>query len=371
MLGLTPLHWDLFLRGAVAALLLLHLLNLALPAPRPAARLALAGFVASVLAYLFCQRPLMLLELPRPLAYALLLLCVTNAAWLWTSARALFDDHFDWRWPAPALLVMLAIGLAANLPYFPSGPGPFVTPAPDAGVVRFGQLHALASLGFTAAALWEVARGWRADLVATRRVARRWVALGIGIYAALALVVELALHGDDVGLLLPALHVAGIGTVALALALFIARRSLDEVLGRSAVPPVAVPVDPPAAPALPDKAAQALDKLNRAMSDQREYRREGLTVADLASTLGLGEAALRELINQRLGFRNFNDFLHHHRLQEAAARLGREDLPVLSIALECGYGSIGPFNRAFKQRFGMTPTEFRVSARLTGAPKTI
>jgi len=370
MRGFSALHWDLFLRGAVAALLLLHLLNLALPGPRPAARLALAGFVASVLAYLFCQRPLMLLELPRPLAYALLLMCVTNAGWLWASARTLFDDHFDWRWPAPALLALLAIGLAANLPYFPSGDGPFRSLAPDSWALRFGQLHALANLGFTAAALWEVARGWRADLVATRRVARRWVALGIAVYAALALVVELALQGENVGPLLPALHVAGIGAVALALALFIARHSLDEVLGGAPLP-VAAAAEASAPAALPDKAALALDKLDRAMREDRAYRREGLTVADLASTLGLGEAALRELINQRLGFRNFNDFLHHHRLQEAAARLGSEDLPVLSIALECGYGSIGPFNRAFKQRFGMTPTELRVSARLAGASKTI
>jgi AraC-like DNA-binding protein len=32
---------------------------------------------------------------------------------------------------------------------------------------------------------------------------------------------------------------------------------------------------------------------------------------------------------------------------------------VLSIALDVGYGSIGPFNRAFKARMGMTPTQFR------------
>ena len=81
----------------------------------------------------------------------------------------------------------------------------------------------------------------------------------------------------------------------------------------------------------------------------------------------MGEAALRDLINQELGYRNFNDFLHHHRLQEAAERLAREDLPVLTIALDCGYGSIGPFNRAFKQRHGVTPTEFRAGARLKQA----
>jgi AraC-like DNA-binding protein len=80
--------------------------------------------------------------------------------------------------------------------------------------------------------------------------------------------------------------------------------------------------------------------------------------------LGIGEAALRSLINQHLGYRNFNDFPHHYRLQQAAARLVAEDRSILTIALECGYGSIGPFNRAFRQRFGMTPTEYRAGARL-------
>jgi len=100
------------------------------------------------------------------------------------------------------------------------------------------------------------------------------------------------------------------------------------------------------------------------MTEAHAYRREGLTLAALAADLALGEAALRSLINQQLGYRNFNDFLHHYRLEEASRRLTSEDLPILSIALECGYGSIGPFNRAFRQRFGMTPTEYRAAARM-------
>lgn len=107
------------------------------------------------------------------------------------------------------------------------------------------------------------------------------------------------------------------------------------------------------------------------MGQAHAYRREGLTLVALARSLDMPEAALRELINQRLGHRNFNDFLHHHRLLEATRRLSREDLPILTIALECGYGSIGPFNRAFKQRMGVTPTEFRAAARLARpAPRT-
>lgn len=369
MPALDALHAEMGLRGAVAGLLVFHALNLALPGPRLAARLALIGFVLSVLAYVFCQQAEVLLYLPRALAYVLLVWCVGGAAWLWVAARALFDDHFRWSAGVLAVLVMVTVlGLSANVPYFPQGDGPYRSFPADAPVVWLGRLHALCMLGFSALALWEVGRGWRDDLVRARRAARRWVAMGIGLYAGVALVVELAVKGQAVGRLLPMLHIVGIGTIALGLALLVARHSLAAVLGLADTAPPAerMSTPPTTAPAAPadERIARRLEALEQAMTRDHAYRREGLSLADLAQTLNLTEATLRELINQRLGFRNFNDFLHHHRLREAAERLSREDLPILTIALECGYASIGPFNRAFKQRLGVTPTEFRAGARL-------
>lgn len=354
---------DLLLRGAVAGVLLFHLINLALPGPRPAVRAALGMFTLSLLAYLFCQRAELLLALPRPLGFTALALCVGSTAWLWLAARGLFDDGFRL---SPQTLAgplgLVVLGLAAQAPRRDA----LLAGLPDPGVSTLGHVHAAAMIAFTAAALWEVARSWRNDLVEPRRAARRWVALGIGIYAAIALAVELAVRDRPVGALLPALHVLGIGLVALALAVLVARRSLDVILGIEEAP--AAPLEPSPQP-MPASApgpspSPALGKLLAAMTEAHAYRQEGLTVATLAEQLALGEAALRTLINQQLGYRNFNDFLHHYRLQEAGERLTREDLPILSIALECGYGSIGPFNRAFRQRFGMTPTEYRAAARM-------
>ena len=37
---------------------------------------------------------------------------------------------------------------------------------------------------------------------------------------------------------------------------------------------------------------------------------------------------------------------------------------MLTIALDLGYGSLGPFNRAFKEISGMTPTAWR-EAKIT------
>ena len=117
--------------------------------------------------------------------------------------------------------------------------------------------------------------------------------------------------------------------------------------------------------------AALLATLTRRMPDEALYRREGLTIGTLARILGTQEHLLRRVINRHLGYRNFNDFLHSYRIREACARLrstGEGRRPVLSIALDLGYNSIGPFNRAFKTRIGMTPTEFRRGEAFPVAP---
>ena len=37
-------------------------------------------------------------------------------------------------------------------------------------------------------------------------------------------------------------------------------------------------------------------------------------------------------------------------------------LPVLTIAMDLGYGSLAPFNRAFRDTTGQTPTDWRRAA---------
>ena len=58
------------------------------------------------------------------------------------------------------------------------------------------------------------------------------------------------------------------------------------------------------------------------METDRLWKREGLGIADLAQELGTQEYLLRRAINRRLGYRNFNEFLHDYRLGEVARRLG-------------------------------------------------
>jgi AraC-like DNA-binding protein len=108
-----------------------------------------------------------------------------------------------------------------------------------------------------------------------------------------------------------------------------------------------------------------LDALRKLMAEGA-WREEGLTVAVLAGRVGLAEHNLRRLINGQLGFRNFSAFLNSYRIEEAKTALAdpaQARRQILQIALDLGYGSIAPFNRAFKDATGLTPTEFR-KARL-------
>ena len=105
-----------------------------------------------------------------------------------------------------------------------------------------------------------------------------------------------------------------------------------------------------------------LDGIRSLIEGQSLYLEQGLTIAMLAEKAGLPEHRLRRLINKHLGYRNFADFLNHYRITAAQDRLSSvqdRNIPVLTIAMELGYGSLGPFNRAFKERTGQTPTEYR------------
>jgi len=105
-----------------------------------------------------------------------------------------------------------------------------------------------------------------------------------------------------------------------------------------------------------------LETVERLIETDKLYLKPGLTIAGLAVEAGLPEHRLRRLINMHLGYRNFADFLNHYRITAAKGRLSsieERNVPVLTVAMDLGYGSLGPFNRAFKERTSLTPTEYR------------
>jgi AraC family transcriptional regulator len=51
------------------------------------------------------------------------------------------------------------------------------------------------------------------------------------------------------------------------------------------------------------------------------------------------------------------------RLREAAMRLATERRRILDVALDCGFGDLSNFNRAFRTEFGFPPRAYQQQSR--------
>ena len=285
-------------------------------------------------------------------AWPLTALCVTKAVWFWLFARALFSDNAEITPQHLATAATVAIaGTWQQLVFLPEyRAGAATAWETVAGFGFDGALLVFVVLGFLAAT-----RDLAVDLVERRRRLRLGFMAAAGGYLVLALGVQAYNLLFDVSTPLPAMqaNMAIVTVASLGAAWCLLQPRAESWLDPSRVA-TAVP--------LSRLEAAVLARLERALESERVYLEEGLTIGALADRLGTGEHVLRRVINQGMGHRNFNDFLHAWRIREACEELARPEqarLPVLSIAMKVGYGSIGAFNRAFKARIGMTPTDFR------------
>jgi len=287
------------------------------------------------------------------LIYPLTALCVAKAALFWLFARGLFADRFRLRGTHLALIgFTTAYGVWQQLAYAPRAHAGLATSAERLAAAGF-ESWVMALVVLTLA---EAYRGLAADLVERRRRMRILVVAGGSAFLAAAVIVQAynLVQGTSTPRLLVVANLALITTAGLA-----ALWNLVQLRAASWLDPEPAVARPSGLGALERR---VLESLRREIADARVYREEGLTIGALAARLKTREQLLRRVINQGLGYRNFNDFLHSLRIREACERLRRPEdarLPVMSIALDVGYGSIGPFNRAFKERIGMTPTQFR------------
>jgi AraC-like DNA-binding protein len=232
---------------------------------------------------------------------------------------------------------------------------------------------ALLQLLFVGLALYWMLRGWRADLVEARRRLRLIFLLVVGTFIFAAILLErVFMPWESIATFYVhiAISIFQAGLSVTALLLFRSGEALylDPFRGEKmsgAAEASSVPAETAHEP--------AIAAVQKAFTKDRLYRDGDLTVASLAAKLGLPEYRLRKLIHEQLGYRNFNALLHHYRIGEACAMLAdpKNSLPILTIALTVGYNSINPFNRAFRDAQGMTPSAYRAQARgKTSIPPT-
>jgi len=214
-------------------------------------------------------------------------------------------------------------------------------------------------LVFVGVAIYWTLKGWRADLVDDRRVLR-WFIIGVqgALIFSVVLVENFLLEADSTSYSTEQAAIV-FAIAILALGMLLVAMRFDYVSLTYVIRKVAELTEEPGAE---QYTAFDIDSFNRMFRDGKLYREAGLTIAMLAKKLNLPEYRLRAFIHKQLGFRNFNAMLHQYRVEDASAALAdkaNQNVPVLTIALTVGYQSITPFNNAFRQITGVTPSEYR------------
>ncbi|WP_315735748.1 helix-turn-helix domain-containing protein [Bradyrhizobium sp. SZCCHNR1093] len=285
----------------------------------------------------------------------LIALATADIVVLWLFCRALFDDGFALRWLHGLIwLAVFGFSLLSCLVLGPAGHGRLVIVANN-----------VLALGFLGLTLAQTIRSWAADLVEGRRRIRAFVVIAAMAYGGVNALLQIASAGSGPSELANVINAAMFLGVVGAVALMLLKVGAGDVLAPE-TPQVETPSVAAATVVVPGAETAAnrklVDALMRLMANERIYRQENVTIGMLATRLSIPEYRLRRLINGELGYRNFNTFLNAHRIEEAKAALAdpaQAEVPVITIAMDAGFQSLGPFNRAFKAVTGVTPTEYR------------
>lgn len=107
--------------------------------------------------------------------------------------------------------------------------------------------------------------------------------------------------------------------------------------------------------------------LSRAEGRVADVARDGRagSVVEMARIAGLGQSRFHALFRASTG-QSPKQAQLTRLFDQAAEQLVATALPVSEIAYSLGYQNVSSFNRQFKRRFGLTPSEFRAAGRGDG-----
>ncbi|MDH7943400.1 helix-turn-helix transcriptional regulator [Pseudohongiella sp. SYSU M77423] len=272
---------------------------------------------------------------------------------LWLISRNLFmDQHGTPAWAWATLAVYVSLRVIGSILISTTGEIPFLSQ------LLLMQLPLAVMLGFTVHAIYLALKHFNSDLVESRRRLRGPFVVSMGLIVGVIV-------ASGFFYSVPGAVRIGFFTVIFACALFfnivIFRLHHDSSqLIRNKAVGVAHNINLTDFESRSDKAL--LERLKSAMEKDQLYTKLGLTIKDLAMALGIQEYLLRRFINKKMHYRNFNQFLNEYRINKATARLmdpSEFDTQISNIAFEVGYASLSSFNKAFKEKHGVTPSAFR------------
>src|SRR5262245_59764556 len=348
---------DALVRGAAIGIALLFAVALVRAKPSSSHAWTGALYAAGAIAYLVWGDA-SIAGWPRGVRAVIGILALSCPFFFWALARSIFEDDFQIRgvhWLVLATIIVAGVGQSV----LPGSGVPWLVPALAIG-------FRVLSLALVLHVFWLIWAGRRADLVETRAHLR--IAFLICAGTGCALVLLAALLYAPVARRPAAIRLGeAVAILALNLTFGAALLRLDRDFlpanqGGALLSPSPVDAADTKSAAQTggavDPDANVLARLDQVMRHDAAWRETGLSIGALAAQVAVPEYRLRRLINQRLGFRNFTAFVNEYRLAAAAERLADPKelrTPVLTIALDLGWGPIGPVEQAVRARFDMTP----------------
>lgn len=98
--------------------------------------------------------------------------------------------------------------------------------------------------------------------------------------------------------------------------------------------------------------------LRRAIDLTKARLAETITASEVARWVSLSERSMQRRFRDDVGM-TWSETLTRLRMIRAVQLLAEDDLPIIQIAGESGFGSLSAFNRAFRLFADGTPSEFR------------
>jgi len=310
-----------------------------------------AMFTLSVCSYLLCSSSIIraMLGAWLPLLH---LACTATPFFLWLAAQAIFVDGFRPRathWLALAAFEALGVSIL----YVDSSYGPLILMVPLNNVVRIGLLSH---------AMWGAWRGRNDDLVEARRQARGRFVFAAATLSLIVVSVEIAVGRMPAPVELETMAAVAILVITGMLTPSVMRLNMEKIFPPTDRCGVIAGWQNSVLEGRSSAERATLSAIRQAIEVNRIFRDPGLTIASFAAQVRTPEYRLRRIIHDCLGFRNFNAFLNHYRIvsvKETLADNNQSRVPILTIAMDAGFASIAPFNKAFRELTGETPSAFR------------
>ncbi|MDR3595014.1 AraC family transcriptional regulator [Clostridium sp.] len=103
---------------------------------------------------------------------------------------------------------------------------------------------------------------------------------------------------------------------------------------------------------------EATRKIKIILNYIHENYMNDLSILDISKTCNLSQYYFMKFFKKYLGI-TCTDYINVYRLDMASKLLNTTDKPITEISFETGFNSVSYFNKLFKEKFKVTPKEFR------------